>query len=163
MTPENTPANAPSWHDNLIYGIHLQSADPDRGIWRSNLVLDIDHIVEWICGEDRQVSFLVAPATLVFHDVTDLRIDVDFGADGSGGQRININELSIAQIVRDPVERLAAVGAPPHYAWRIELNLPQGSKIGFGASGYTQTLRSEPQLIDEQRLPADTRAPLILP
>jgi len=160
MTHVSAPASELSWHDNLIYGIHLQSADPDRGIWRSDLVLDIDHIVEWICGEDRQVRFLVAPATLVFNDVTDLRIDVDFG---SIGPRMNINELSIAQIVREPVERPAAAGAPPHYAWRIELNLPQGSEIAFGASGYTQTLRSEPQLIDQQSLPADTRAPLILP
>lgn len=158
MTQTTTPASAPSWHDNLIYGIHLQSAEPDRGIWRSDLVLDIDHIVEWICGEDRQVSFLVAPATLVFHDVSDLRIDVDFG---SIGHAMNINEMSIAQIVRELVERPA--GAPPYFAWRIELNLPQGSEIVFGASGYTLTLRSEPKLTDEQRLPADARAPLILP
>jgi len=160
MTPESSPANEPSWHDNLIYGIHLQGADPDRGIWRSDLVLDIDHIVEWICGEDRQVSFLVAPATLVFHDVSDLRIDVDFG---SSGHSMTINELSVAQIVREPAERMAAAGAPPHFAWRIELNLPQGSEICFGASGYTQTLRSEPKLTEEQRLPFDARAPLILP
>ena len=160
MTRQNVPADELSWHDNLIYGIHLQSADPDRGIWRSDLVLDIDHIVEWICGADRQVSFLVAPATLVFHDVSDLRIDVDFG---SSGHAMNINELSIAQIVREQVERPAVAGAPPHYAWCIELNLPQGSKIEFGASGYTQTLRSEPELRDEQRLPFDARAPLVLP
>lgn len=161
MTQTSARAGALSWHDNLIYAIHLQAADPDREIWRSNLVLDIDHIVEWVCGVDRDVRFLVAPATLVFHDVTDLRIDVDFGQDGPGGHRMNVNELSIAQIVREPVERPG--GAPPYYAWRIELNLPQGSEIRFGASGYTQTLRSEPNLTDEQRLPADTRAPLTLP
>jgi len=164
MTEINGPANEVSWHDNLIYAIHLQGADPDRGIWRSNLVLDIDHIVEWICGADRgentSVSFLVAPATLVFHDVSDLKINVDFAA---SEHRINVNELSIAQIVREPVERLAAAGAPPYYAWRIELNLPEGGEIGFGATGYTQTLRAEPRNLEEQRLPPDDRSPMILP
>jgi hypothetical protein len=157
----SAPADgAPSWHDNLIYALHLQAADPDRGIWRSDLVLDIDHIVEWICGADKSVSFLVAPATLVFHDVRDLRIDVDFG---SSGYRMNLNEMSIAQIVREPAERPAGPGAPPYYAWRIELNLPQGGVIGFGASGYTQSLRAEPQNLDQPRLGPDGRPAMTLP
>lgn len=164
MTETDTPAAAPSWHDNLIYAVHLRGADPDRGLWRSELVLDIDHIVEWICspggGTDQSVSFLVAPATLVFHDVTDLRIKVDFA---SSDYRQSLNELSIAEIVRVPVERVAAAGAPPYFAWRIELNLPQDGEIAFGASGYTQTLRAEPQNLDEQRLPPDDRPAMILP
>jgi len=36
----------PSWHDNLIYGMHLRCADPDRNWWHSELIFDIDHIVE---------------------------------------------------------------------------------------------------------------------
>ena len=36
-----------SWHDNHIYGLHLSLGDPARDDWRSDLVLDIDHIVEW--------------------------------------------------------------------------------------------------------------------
>ena len=34
-----------SWHDNRVYGIYLFSEK-----WECHLVLDIDHIVEWICG-----------------------------------------------------------------------------------------------------------------
>jgi hypothetical protein len=36
-----------SWHDNPIYGF---SVDNDVTQWKSDLVLDIDHIVEWLCG-----------------------------------------------------------------------------------------------------------------
>lgn len=41
-----------------------------------------------------------------------------------------------------------------YYRWRIELNLPQGGEIAFGARGFTQVLRAEPVLPDEQWLPA---------
>ena len=61
-----------SWHDNFIYGIHFLSAN-----WKSNLILDIDHIVEWLCGVDQQTRFRIVPATLVFQDVTDLKINID--------------------------------------------------------------------------------------
>ena len=44
-----------------------------------------------------------------------------------------------------------------HYRWRIALNWPQGGAIAFGAREFTQTLRAEPVLLDEQRLPAGTR------
>lgn len=145
MTPGFSEADDPSWHDNLIYGIHFQSADADRGKWRSNLVLDIDHIVEWICGTDGGVQFVVAPATLVFHDVTDLRISVDFG---DGGHRQTINELSIAQIVKEPIEIPPNPGAGPYFAWAIELNWPQGGEIAFGATGFSQSLRAAPAALE---------------
>jgi hypothetical protein len=47
MSQENPGSGHQSWHDNLIYGFHLRCADPERCIWRSDLVLDIDHIPEW--------------------------------------------------------------------------------------------------------------------
>ncbi len=37
MTQGNFETNELSWHDNLIYGVHFQAADPERGKWRSNL------------------------------------------------------------------------------------------------------------------------------
>jgi hypothetical protein len=66
------PATGPefaglSWHDNALYGLRLDLGDPSRGDWHADLVLDIDHIVEWLCGVDRQMRFRVAPATLTFH------------------------------------------------------------------------------------------------
>lgn len=157
MSDEGSAADQPSWHDNLIYGLHLHGADPERGIWRSDLLLDIDHIVEWVRGTDGGMSFRVAPANLVFHDVRDLKIDVDFsGRD----MRENLNELSIAQILVRPDPDPQQTTGSKFGHWRIELNLPQGSEITFYASGYTQTLRAPAQLVDQQRLPPDGRPPL---
>ena len=36
-----------SWHDNPIYGFFI---DNDVTQWKSDLVFDIDFIVEWLCG-----------------------------------------------------------------------------------------------------------------
>jgi hypothetical protein len=146
------------WHDNIIYALHLDAADPDRGVWRSDLVLDIDHIVEWICGTDGSYKFRVAPATLVFHDVADLRIAIDFGKSDFRGP---LNELSIHAIARVPAPAQGTAGPFPYFLWRIELNLPQGGEIAFGASSFTQALRAEPDLRDEQRLPASARQHLM--
>jgi hypothetical protein len=94
------------------------------------------------------MRFRVAPATLTFHNVTDLRIAVDFG--DSGGQTM-MNELSIATITRAPVADQKICLDQTYYRWRIELNWPQGGEITFGASGLTQDLRADPVLLEEQR------------
>ena len=158
MTLHDDASDLPSWHDNLIYGLHLRSADPERGVWRSDLLLDIDHIVEWVCGADNRCQFRVAPATLAFHDVTNLKISID---SEDGRYRQNINELSIAHIQRMPTDAFAEGHPRPYFEWSIVLNLPQGGEITFGASGYSQILRAEPKLVSEQRLVADDRPPML--
>ena len=160
MRRESSPKDDPSWHDNLIYAVKFQSADPDAGKWRSNLILDIDHIVEWVRGTDGGTQFLVAPATLVLHDVTDLQINIHFG---SSGYLQTVTEPSIRQILKTPIEPAPNPTAGPYFAWVIELNWPKGGEIRFGSSGYTQALRAEPRLLDEQHLPADDRPPMICP
>ncbi|HEV8678118.1 MAG TPA: hypothetical protein VGQ90_01990 [Stellaceae bacterium] len=145
-----------SWHDDLIYGLHLRSPDPDRNIWRSELVLDIDHIVEWVPKPEGCVAFLMAPAILVFHDVGDLKIAIDFTAD-DGYQR-NLNELAIDRIEREPMP----TARTESYRWRIKLNLPARGEISFIASRFTLTLAAPPQLTDEQRFPAGHRPPFSL-
>ena len=143
-----------SWHDNALYGLRLDVGDPARGDWRSELVLDIDHIVEWLCGVDRQIRFRVVPATLTFHDVTDLQIAIDCG--DSGGQ-VSLSPLSIDRIDRERLREQKICFDRPYYRWRIALNAPQGGAIIFGASGFTQTLRAEPVLLDQQQLPPADR------
>jgi hypothetical protein len=148
------PATSPefadlSWHDNALYALRLDLGDPSRGDWHADLVLDIDHIVEWLCGLDRQVRFHVAPATLTFHDVTDLRIRVDCG--DSGG-RIALHPLSIDAITRERIANQKICLDRAYYRWRIALNWPQGGAISFGASGFTQVLRAEPVVLDQQQL-----------
>ena len=115
-----------SWHDDTLYGLRFDVGDsfqgdwradlakatgapiwPRRlarrsgqGDWRADLVLDIDHIVEWIRGEAGKVRFRVAPATLVFHGVTDLKIAIDWG---DSGDRTALHDGSIEAITREPV------------------------------------------------------------
>lgn len=137
-----------SWHDNVIYAIRFDVGDATRNDWRSDLVLDIDHIIEWVRGDDGGFRFRVAPATLAFHDVTDLSAAIDFG--DSGGQTM-LNEPSISELTRAVVKNQKICFDRPYYRWQIDLNHPKGGRISFGASGFTQTLRAAPQLLDEQR------------
>jgi hypothetical protein len=137
------------WHDNALYGLRLDAGDCARGDWRSDLVLDIDHIVTWLRDADAQVRFRVAPATLTFHDVTDLKIEVDCG--DSGGQ-IALNALSIDAITRERLKDQKICLDRPYWRWRIALNLPQGGAISFGSSGFTHVLRAEPVVQDQQQL-----------
>ena len=155
MTTEPTTEDEVSWHDNLIYAMQICAPDPEHQDWRSDLVLDIDHIVEWVCGADGGVKFRVAPATLVFHDVTDLRVHLDMGSASFGmaeGTPLALNELSIDGITKTPAPPPGVTSSRPYHKWRIALNLPRNGELTFGASGYTQTLRAEPLLLDEQRL-----------
>ncbi len=145
-----TAAHAPSWHDNLIYGLRIDAADPDNGLWRSDLVLDIDHILEWLRLEDGSFRFRVAPATLTFHDVTDLRISVAYEGSFAG---MNLNELSISEIEQGAPLARERPQAPLLFPWCIKLNHPPRGEISFNATGYTQTLRAAPRICDEQRLP----------
>ena len=138
-----------SWHDNLIYGLSLVVGDAERQEWYSKLVLDIDHIVEWICGADGGVKFLVAPADLTFHNTTDLGLAVDFG---DSGCRTALNELSIHGITRERIKDQRICLDRPYYRWRIAFTWPKEATISFGASGFTQILRAQPLLQDEQRL-----------
>jgi hypothetical protein len=68
--PEETRPNTEadfdqlSWHDCHIWGVELRAGDADEGDWTSDLALDIDFIVEWLCGVAGGAQFRVAPAAL---------------------------------------------------------------------------------------------------
>lgn len=159
MTPPEPPDGAASastadfdrltWHDNSVYGVRLDLGDPARGDWHADLVLDIDHIVQWLRGDDGVFRFRIAPATLTFHDATDLRLAID---GGDTGHQVAIHPWSIDHIARDAVQDQKICLDRPYYRWRIALNWPQGGLIQFGASGFTQVPRAAPLLCDEQRL-----------
>ena len=149
---------AMSWHDNCIYGVNLRMSDVEAGDWRSELALQIDHIVEWVKGAKGQFQFLIAPAVLTFHDVTDLKIGVDWG---DSGFQVTLHEPTIHQIARERVSDQKICLDRPYYAWTIALNSPAGGCISFGASGYSQRLLCAPVLCDEQRLSPGARRRLI--
>ena len=143
-----TEFDALSWHDDSVYGLSFQIGDSARNDWTNDLVLDIDHIVEWVRAAER-IRFRVAPATLVFHGITDLCVRIDWG---SSGHRVSHPAPSIGRITRERVADQEVFLDGPYYAWRIELNSPAGGEICFGAVGFTQKLRHEPILCDEQQL-----------
>jgi hypothetical protein len=138
-----------SWHDCHVWGLSIGAGDPDRGDWTSDLSLDLDFIVEWICAVNQTFQFRVAPATLTFHGVTDLRIGVEWG---DGGLQAAIHPISIDRIAREPVEQQKVFLDRPYYRWRIVSNWPAGGEIVFGAVGFTQRLRAEPALSARQHL-----------
>jgi hypothetical protein len=79
----------------------MRAGDPEKKDWTSDLVLDVDFIAEWLCEVGGGARFRVAPATLVFHGVTDLRIDIDWG---SSGFQCALHEVSIDRIERAPIQ-----------------------------------------------------------
>ena len=147
--------NRLSWHDNPIYSLAI---DNDIGQWKSDLVLDIDYIVEWLCGVSGTAQFKIAAATLVFHHVTDLNVNVDWG---DSGMQVAICAMVLDHIAREPLEKQRICLDRPYYRWNLRLNSPRpGGEIRFGASGFTQHLRQSPILCAEQQLSPEVRAKL---
>ena len=147
-----------SWHDNCLYGIAFRLGDIEANDWRSELELEIDHIAEWVKDANGRFQFHVAPALLTFHDVTDLKIGVDWG---NSGNRVALHEPTIQVITRESVSDQKIYLDRPYYTWSIALNSPVQGKLSFGASGYTQKLLCDPILCDEQQIPRGRRQALL--
>lgn len=146
-----------SWHDCHIWGVDFRVGQPDENDWTSDLVLDIDFIVAWMCGVSGGAQFRVAPATLTFHGVTDPRISIDWGRSGF---QVALYGVSIDRIERERVRDQKVYLDRPYHSWRILLNGPKEGEIAFGAVGFTQTLLAEPILTDQQHLSLRERTSL---
>ncbi len=143
-----------SWHDCHVWGIALRAGDATNLI--SQIVLDIDFILEWLCeGEGKPCRFKVAPASLVFDEVTDLRVQVDWGASGF---EASVSPASILSIERECIPDRMVYPARPYYRWQIKFSWPPGSEIVFKAVGFTQTLTGAPVISATQHLSSRQRA-----
>jgi len=131
-----------SWHDNHIHGFTIIEGQHGAG----ELILDIDYIVEWIKGEER-IEFVISPADLVFHNVTGLRIDLDYDAISAAIGPLSIDGIHRSYEVR---ERYTA------QVWALEVNFPAG-RIQFEASGFTQRLRGPAKRSVQQVLTKEER------
>jgi hypothetical protein len=120
--------------------------------------LDLDFILEWLRPEPDKFAFRVAPATLVFHGVTDPRLNISWG--NSGFQNA-LHLVSIDHIHREPVQDQKVHLDRPYFSWRVALNWPDGGEITFGAVGFTQSLLAEPVLLETQHLSRSKRRRLI--
>jgi hypothetical protein len=136
------------WHDNSVHGMRFET-----GEWYSRLILDIDHIVEWVEESEEGHHFRVAPADLIFDNAEDLAIDVDWSRDLVSA---NVQPASIDRIERIPAE--AKLGRQKtFYRWTIVFNWPKDGWIALGASSLRVELRGEPLLLEEQQIPAELR------
>src|SRR5262245_29075383 len=130
-----------SWHDNHVHALRIRRG-PNG--WDGQLELDIDYILEWLRPSESTFAFRIAPATLTFIDVLELRIEIDYGAISFA-----TTPFSIAGISRE-----AKDGATTR--WTLELNHPDGV-ISFLASGFRQVLRGQPTVTSSQSLTEQER------
>ena len=121
-----------SWHDCHVHGFRLGQVNPERGT--AELEFDLDFIVEWL-ERGSEFRFRIAPATLTFHDVFGLRVELDYAAPAAG-----MTPFSIDGIVR---ERVASPAGAPASRWRLPISWPAG-EITFESPGFTQVLGREP-------------------
>lgn len=126
-----------NWHDVHIHAIAAVPAT-------SELLFDVDYITEWYCDPvDKHASFLLTPATLVFHMAAhvDLQVSTERGI------------ISILEMLRTDwfKERNAEVGT-----WKWVFKCEKG-EIEFRASGYCLYLRGEAARSDDQYLDSSIR------
>ena len=132
-----------SWHDNHVHGLRLVETGDGGG----DLILDIDHIVEWINGAGSAFEFRILPATLTFHDVTDLRITLDYATPSAGFTPFMIHGIERREEQR--THHLAKL-------WRIPISWPNG-ELSFESRGFTQRAEGEPVLSSGQCLDPEQR------
>jgi hypothetical protein len=129
--------DAMSWHDNHVHALRLVEGVHGAG----ELVLDIDHIVEWIGSADG-TTFRIVPASLRFTDVTHLRIALDYASAPAAMAPFSIHAIERRREPRDRYEALL---------WKIVLNWPAG-ELAFEARGFEQLARGRAVVSTRQHL-----------
>lgn len=137
--------DALSWHDAHVHGLNLNAFNSDLGT--ADLSLDIDFILRWK-SLDSGFEFTVSQATLCFHEVSDLRVALDYKSPTAG-----MCPFAIDHIER---EQLEWRHDGETYRWVIVINWPPGS-IEFASPGFTQTLIGVPHVQTEQWLQEQDR------
>jgi hypothetical protein len=129
------------WHDARVHAIaHI----PEE--WE--FLLDLDYILKWNepLPPAEHFSFWSAPATLVFQNVSALRIDVE-----------PLSALEIADIRRsDPQPPRDGFHDPTAMHWLWTLEFFNGA-IEFRSTGYRQYIRQAPVHNRMQYLALDQR------
>jgi len=133
-----------SWHDNHVHGFSLTQGEYGAGTF----VLDLDYILEWIKLASGDVGFRIAPATLTFHDVTNLIVHLDYATPTAALEPFSLD--SIERIEEERARYTAVI-------WRLKVNWPDGY-ISFEASGFEQRLKGGPVVSQKQSLTLDERS-----
>lgn len=122
------------WHDNKIHAIAFGQEEQE-------LLFDIDYIFKWVDPKEGEqfYRFWLAPCTLVFSQVHQVRLNSDTGSMYDFG--IPILELERRQIQL----------RQKHQTWEWSLLCLTGS-IHFQACGYHQYVRAQPLFSEDQSL-----------
>jgi hypothetical protein len=127
-----TDADFPSlsWHDNSVHALRVVEGKDGAG----EIILDIDHIVEWI-ESDKRYEFLVATAELRFRDASDLRMTLDYPKTSAALGPFTLDRIEVDQSNH----------------WTLKVNWPIG-EISFSSAGFLQRLTGEPVISSSQAL-----------
>ena len=120
-----------SWHDVHVHGFQLLRNEGENGT--AELVFDIDYILEWLKDENR-FNFVVAQASLRFHEVFGLRFSLDYVKPSAG-----MCAFSLSGIER---ERVVFPAGYASYKWKLGINWPIGV-IEFESPGFNQSLTGQ--------------------
>jgi hypothetical protein len=142
---ETTDFDSMCWHDNAIHGFGIREGDDGHG---GELDLDIDYILEWI-KDEQSFNFRISPATLTFHEVSSLKISIDYESSSACVQPMTIQEIR-----RKPIRTYDDC---TYFEWEIETNWPFDGLIKFESVGFTQTLRKDPIVFGAQYLSPSQR------
>jgi len=135
-----------SWHDVHVHGFRIIENEGENGT--AELALDIDYILEWISSEVG-FKFVVAQASLQFHEVFGLKLIPDYARPTAG-----MCAFSIAGIERELVTYPTGYIS---YKWRLPINWPAG-EIVFSSPGFTQRLVGQPYTQADQSLSPSQRS-----
>ncbi len=130
-----------TWHDNTLHGISCVDEN-----FANDLVLDIDY-VEQCLEEAGYYRFKVAPAKLVFHEVSQLKISLI----SNGPQTMFAYLATINGIGREQV-------GENRYRWMVDLLGCKENVITFESSGFTQETYREAIISTSQHLTVDQRS-----
>ncbi len=132
-----------SWHDNHVHGFRIVEGEHGSG----QLILDIDHILEWLADPGGEYKFRIARAELCFLEVSSLKMAIDYIAPSAAFGPFALD--GIGRRVEARSHRQAII-------WTLSINWPVG-EIEFEARGFEQRLLMEPILTDRQWLTKSER------
>jgi len=132
------------WHDANIYGMIIEKGEEQ---WQANLIFDIDYIFEWVhpVHPQKYFSFWIAPCTLIFKEVYELRIDID--QQGNSLELFDFHNISL--LSKNELENDIIV-----YEWLLELHI---GEIQFKSLGFEQIVRMVPIYTNGQVLSLEER------
>jgi len=126
------------WHDATIWSSFANTEEYEFSF-------DLDYIFKWVdpIGEEKYFKFWVAPVTMVFENVSDIKFDIESRQ----------GDIEIANLhMENP--KLTPNGKFTEYTFRFEC---QEGIITLQATGYNMYVRQTPTLSKSQSLELDVR------